>query len=407
MGVTPLAEVQSPASVQAGAPLVGETQDFAHLSTRVSAVYAAVYLHYGAFGLFLPLWFADRGLGAEQIGTLMALPMLLRIFFVAPVTNLADRLRRIREVLLVCVLVAMVLMAGMNFAGGYWQLLVFFTVFSLVWDPLPILVDSYAVLAVRAQRLDFGRMRLWGSLAFIAANVAAGKMIEVFSVEIVPWLTAALLAIPVLPILLLPPDRLLGTQEKAGKSEWRRILADRGVMGVMVAAALVASSHVVVLTFGAIQWTAMGLSGGTIGGLIGVAVFAEIVVLFAAQKLLGGRSPLWLIVIGAVVGVVRWLVMATNPGLPVLVILALLNGLTGMGAITGLMLFIAQRVESNLISTAQGINAVLVGVLAAIATAASGFAWRALGEDAYLAMAAMAAAGGLIAVRALRKTARA
>ena len=140
-------------------------------------MYAAIYLHYGAFGLFIPMWFSHRGLSPEEIGTLMSLPMFLRILFVAPVSNLADRLQRIREVLLVCVVGAMAIMSFMSFAHTYWQMLLFFTLFALVWDPLPILADSYAVLSVRTQGLDFGRMRLWGSLAFVAANVASGSLI--------------------------------------------------------------------------------------------------------------------------------------------------------------------------------------------------------------------------------------
>ena len=63
------------------------------LSRRVSALYAAIYLHYGVYGVFMPLWFQHKGMTAQQIGTLLALPVMLRILFVAPVTALADRLR--------------------------------------------------------------------------------------------------------------------------------------------------------------------------------------------------------------------------------------------------------------------------------------------------------------------------
>lgn len=376
---------------------------FPNLAARISTVYATVYLHYGAFGIFLPMWFAHRGLSPEQIGILIALPMLLRVLVVAPVTNLADRLRRIREVFLVCVVGAMLIMTALPIAHGYWQLILFFTVFALVWDPLPILADSYAVLAVRTQGLDYGRMRLWGSLAFVAANVACGQLIENYSVEIVPWLTAALLAAPIVPILLLPSDRLLGKPDKAAPMEWRGIVRDKTLMAVMLGCALITSSHVILTTFGAIQWTASGISGATIGVLVSLGILGEIAVMFAAQKLLGSRSPLWLIAIGGAVAIVRWLITATNPPVPVLAALMLANGLTGMGAITGLMLFVAQRVEGRLISTTQGINAVVVGGLAALATAGSGFAWKAMGTQSYLLAALVAGAGLGLSLLALRR----
>lgn len=366
---------------------------FGGLTSRISLMYATIYLHYGAFGLFIPLWFSHRGLTPEQIGTLMALPAALRILFVAPVTGLADRLRRIREVLLVCVVGAMVLMTGLSFAHSYWQLMLFFTVFSLVWDPLPILADSYAVLAVRTRQLDFGRMRLWGSLGFVAANVCAGAMIGKYSADVIPWFTAALLAVPILPILLLPADRTLGSPQKAEPKEWRKVLTNAPVMGAMVATALVGSSHVIITVFGAIQYSKMGFSGTTIGILIAMSIVSEILVLFVAQKLLGARSPLWLVVIGGVVATARWLVMTTEPGLISLALWSLTSGISGMGAITGLMLFIAQRIEGRLMSTAQGINAVVLGALGAAATFGSGYAWKAMNFQSYYLAALVAAVG--------------
>lgn len=372
------------------------------LSSRISVMYAAIYLHYGAFGLFIPMWFAHRGLSPEEIGTLMSLPMFLRIAFVAPVSGLADRLRRIREVLLVCVVGAMLIMSFMSFAHSYWQLLLFFTLFSLVWDPLPILADAYAVLAVRTRGLDFGRMRMWGSLAFVGANIASGSLIGLYSPEVVPWFTAALLAIPIIPILLLPPDRTLGSSEKAERISWRNAFSDPSVVVAMIGAALIMSSHVLINTFGAIQWTAMKFDGTTIGVLVGISIASEIVVLFAAQRLLGNRSPLLLIAIGGAVAVARWLLMALKPGLVETAALQLLNGICGMGVMAGLMLFIAQRIDSRLISTVQGVNAVVVGLTAALTTLGSGYAWKALGADAYYLAALVAAVGCAPIVLALR-----
>lgn len=373
------------------------------LSARISVMYAAIYLHYGAFGLFIPMWFEHRGLTPEQIGTLMSLPMFLRILFVAPVSGLADRLQRIREVLLVCVVGAMLIMSFMSFAQTYWQMLIFFTVFALVWDPLPILADAYAVLSVRSRGLDFGRMRLWGSLAFVAANIASGSLIGLYSPEVIPWFTAALLAVPIVPILLLPPDRTLGSQEKAERVSWRNAFSDRSVVVAMIGAAFIATSHVLLNTFGTIQFTAMGLDGTTIGALVGVSILAEILVLFAAQKVLGARSPLWLIAIGGLTAVARWIFMSFQPGLYELVVLQFLNGITGMGVIAGLMLFIAQRVDGRLIATVQGINAVVLGLTSALATFASGYVWKALGYNAYLIAAFVAALGCAPILLALRK----
>lgn len=47
-------------------------------------------------------------------------------------------------------------------------------VFAIVWDQIPVLVDSYASMVLRAKGLDFGRLRAWGSIGVVISTAAAG-----------------------------------------------------------------------------------------------------------------------------------------------------------------------------------------------------------------------------------------
>ena len=362
------------------------------LSTKVSLLYAAVYLHYGLFSVFMPVWLTHRGLHANQVGVLAAVPMLLRVLFVAPVTNLADRTRRIRELLFLCIAMTAALMVALSLVSSFVALAIFFVVLSMSWDPLPILADAYAVASIRARGLDYGRMRVWGSLAYIGANIAGGKLIDRAGIQILPVFTAILLLAPLMVIPFLPADRHFGDPAPSQKGEWRSLLRDAPLVVVVIAAALIVSSQALYGVFSAIHWTSKGISAGYIGMLSGVGIGSEIAVLWVAQRLLGQRSPLWLIVIFGVLAVVRWLLLALDPGPLWLVPIQLLQG-SGMGVVAGLMLFIARRVPQRLIATAQGVNAVVQGVVAAVAVAASGFLWQAFGTAGYVLMALIAVAG--------------
>jgi PPP family 3-phenylpropionic acid transporter len=372
------------------------------LSAQVSLLYAAVYLHYGVFGVFVPVWLTHRGLTPDRVGLLISAPMLLRIAFVAPVTGLADRLRRIRELLFLCLAGAAALMAGLSLVQGFTALAIFFVVFSVAWDPIPILADAYAVAGIRARGLDFGRMRVWGSLAFILANLAGGKIIDMAGIQVVPGLTALLLLAPLLVIPFLPPDRRFGDPTPSAKGEWKLLLKDAPLMLVILATSLIGASTGLFAVSSAIHWTAKGYSAAFIGLLSGVGIASEICVLWVAQWLLGARSPLWLIAIGTALIILRWLIMAFDPPAAVLVPLQLLQG-CGIAILAGLMLFIARRVPVHLVATAQGVNAVIVGVIAAGATAGSGYLWAAYGSLGYLLMALVAGVGlaliGLMLVR--------
>jgi PPP family 3-phenylpropionic acid transporter len=365
---------------------------FGRLGLKTSMLYGAVYLHFGVFAIFMPVWLKHQGLPASQIGLLVSLPLLLRILFVAPVSALADHLRRIREVLFVCLVLMAVLVGSLTLARGFVAIAIFFVVLSMVWDPIPVLTDSYAVAAVRVRGLDFGRMRVWGSLAHISANVVGGEIIDHLGIHMVPWMTAALLLVPLAVIPFLPADRRFGDPVPAAKGEWTRLVKDRPLMVVLFATSLILGSQGLFGAFAAIEWTAKGFPSVYIAALNGVGIGAEILILWVCQRMLGKRSPLVLILVMAGLTVVRWLLMTLDPGPVALIPIQVLQG-CGMGEVAGLMLFIAERAPAHLMATAQGLYAVIVGVIAALVVAASGFLWQALGPRAYLAMALITVVG--------------
>jgi len=365
---------------------------FGRLGLKTSMLYGAVYLHFGVFSIFMPVWLKHLGLPASQIGLLVSLPLLLRILFVAPVSALADRLRRIREVLFVCLVLMAALVGALSLARGFVTIAIFFVVLSMVWDPIPILTDSYAVAAVRVRGLDFGRMRVWGSLAHISANLVGGVIIDRAGIQLVPWMTAALLLVPLAVIPFLPADRRFGDPAPAARGEWTRLVKDGPLMIVLFATSLILGSQGLFGAFAAIQWTAKGFPGLWIAGLNGVGIAAEIGILWVCQRMLGRRSPLVLILVMAGLTVVRWLLMTLDPGPAFLVPIQLLQG-SGMGVVAGLMLYIAERAPAHLMATAQGLYAVILGVIAALVVAGSGFLWQAFGPRAYLAMALITVVG--------------
>lgn len=366
------------------------------LTVRVSGLYLALYLHYGFFA-FIPLWLKHSGASPGEIGMLLAIPLVLRLLTVAPFAAWAGRRGRVRDAIAVTAALSaaliLLLLARPDHAGRIAVVLVF----SMMWDQLPVLADAYAVMAVRSRALDFGRMRVWGSIAAVVSTASAGWVFELTGIEALPWLVALLLLLPALAAPLLPPDRQMASDEPGPAGRWRDVLADRKLMRALVAAAAIMGSHGVLTSFGAIQWSARGLSTGVIGSLQAVAVSAEIVAFWFGAKALGHRDPMLLICVAAGAAMLRWAVMATDPGLAILVAAQLLHSITSTGAILGTMLVIAARVPVQTSAAAQGVNAVLLGIALAVTTAGSGLLWAQGVAVAYLAMVVLAALGMALA----------
>lgn len=372
------------------------------LSRGVSGLYFALYLHYGFFTL-LPLWLSATGATPGEIGMLMAIPLITRILTVAPFAAWVGRRGMVRNAIVVTTLSSAALVALLLGEPDYAGRIALVLVFSLVWDQLPVLADSYAVMAVRSRSLDFGRMRVWGSIAVVVSNLAAGWSVGQFGIKALPLMIATLLLLPAVVVPFLPRDRELGGKTPAEQTRWRDVMADRPLLRAMIAVSIIMGSHGVVMSFGAIQWEARGISTGMIGVLQAIAVSSEIVAFWIGSKVLGARNPSILICIAAGAAILRWLIMALDPGLPVLVAAQLLHGISATGSILGIMLLIAARVPMPLSAAAQGLNAVLLGLVLAVVTAGSGLLWSYGTAPAYLTMALLAVAG-LVAAWPSRKS---
>ena len=362
----------------------------------VSVLYLTLYLHYGFFA-FIPLWLKALGAAPAEIGVLMAIPLGLRLLTVAPFSAWAGRRGRVRDAIVATALCSAALILLLLLKPDHAGRIVVVLAFSIAWDQLPVLTDAYAVMAVRSRSLDFGRMRVWGSIAVVISNAAAGWAFGWVGIMALPWLVAVFLLLPAAVAPMLAPDRAMAHAEVGPIGRWRDVIADRKLLRAMAAASLIMGSHGVLNSFGAIQWSARGISTGMIGTLQALSVSAEIVAFWFGAKLLGRRDPSELLCIAAAAAVLRWLIMATNPDFGVLLAAQLLQGVTATGAILGTMLVIATRVPVQSSAAAQGLNAVLLGVVFAVTTAGSGLLWSYGMSFAYLAMAGIAALGLILA----------
>lgn len=354
---------------------LSETPALPRLGARVSFLYIALYLHYGFYG-FLPLWLAHQGSTPAEIGTLTAIPLALRLISVAPFSDWAGRRQRVRVSIASTALLAAALVCVLMLAHGPIARAIVVILFAMVWDQIPVLTDAYATMAVRRQGLDFGRLRVWGSIGVVVSYQVAGSLVGLTGIAVLPVLIAVFLLLPAAATLVLPQDAALARHKASTDSgNWREIVADRPLMGALVAASFVMGSHGVVNSFGAIQWAAAGHTPREIGMLSGVAVAAEILGFTVGGKLLGARDPRWMIAIAAVAAAIRWTLMTLNPSLPVLLFAQSLQAVTSIGPLLAPALMIAQRVPSRLNASAQGLNAVLLGAVLAVVTATSGLLW--------------------------------
>ena len=367
---------------------------------RLGCFFGAVFLVAGVKTTYIPVWLDARGLTASEIGTIAAVPMLLRVVL-APMIGYAADVAGIHRSMIIGLSWAAVAMSILLVpAHGFWPILCASLLLSLASMALVPLTETLAMASVRQSGLDYGRMRLWGSLTFVLAAFAAGAAVDSSGPEAALWLliAASLISAVVAHVLPAPRgadgDAVETNRRRISLSDIRALMTSSAFVWLLVAVGAIQAAHAVFYTFGVIQWQRQGLTSLSASTLWMVGVAAE-VALFAfsgaAVRTVGAAG---LIALGAAAGVVRWLAMSMDPDFSALVALQALHGLTYGATHLGTVHMISTIVPVEQSGTAQSLySSATSGIAMALATLLAGKLFPAYGGGAYLAMAMLAAVG--------------
>ena len=376
-------------------------------AVRLAAFYALIF---GAFGVSLPywpLWLASRGVAPDKIGLVFAVTSLAKILAIPVAAALADRLDR-RRAVIVCLLAAS-LAANLCFlpARGWPAILAISFLVVLVTSPMMSLTDALALGLARDGRLDYGRVRLFGSLGFTLVALGAGAAIEGRPADFILWLLLGLTVAAFAAALLLPEiaEREAGARRPslAGQlAGMAALLVRPHIAWFLLAAGLIQNSHLAYYGFGTLYWRAAGIGTVAIGWLWAEGVIAEIV-LFAVWPLLLRRvGPEKLILLGGIGAAVRWTALGLSTDLRLLVAVQLLHALSFAAAHLGAMLYLARQAPAGLGASAQGLYAALpLGIGTGLVYAGTGILFEHYGGGiAFQAMAVLGVLGSLAMARA-------
>jgi len=243
--------------------------------------------------------------------------------------------------------------------------------------------------------MPYGRVRLWGSISFIAAAIGGGWLLERTGPGSILALMIVLLALALLSCLLLPERRMATPAPALPPSAiWRR----PGFIGFVLAAALIQASHSVYYAFATIHWRAAGLGESVIGWLWAEGVVAEILLFLFAGSRLERSSPHQILAIAGALTAVRWVLSALSTD-PVVLVLAQALHAASFGAVhLAAMYYLRDATPDGLHASAQGVYAALTALLFGLLTPLSGRLYVALGGEAFAIMALIALAGSGLAL---------
>jgi nucleoside transporter len=371
------------------------------LRTRLSAM---MFLQYAIWGAWLPILYpfllGHRGFSLAETGNCLAAGAVGAIFGPFIAGQLADRLFATEKLLFASHLVGAVLVWMLGTIETYPAFLAVSFLYGFVYAPTIALTNSLAFAHIENRDRDFGPIRLWGTIGWIAAGIAVGQVLlrmhspEGASKEALDaaWnagrafafqLSAILGVAMAIYCLTLPHTPPAGRGEAREAMAWKAALAEirlQPLVTLFLIAVPVSMIHQFYFVFtsdfvSGIQATAqsagadafanavnnvLGVGGG---GLMTIGQMTEIGVLALMPILATTLSRKTLLAIGLVAYAARMALFAHFPELGPVLLGVALHGLCFGCFIFVAFMIVDERTTPDVRATAQNLfNLVIVGI---------------------------------------------
>ncbi|ERK09396.1 putative 3-phenylpropionic acid transporter [Serratia fonticola AU-AP2C] len=345
-------------------------------STRWLALsYFTYFFSYGIYLPFWSVWLKGEGIPPETIGILLGAGLVARFLgslLIAP--RVKDPSYLITALRLLALL-SLAFAVGFCFGNGWAWLMLVIAGFNLFFSPLVPLTDALAATWQRQITLDYGRVRLWGSLAFVIGSALTGKLVSVWGHNAI--LISLLVSILAMLVGMLLKPSVLPQGESRAQNEpsrsWRELLSEGPVWRFLLCVTLLQGAHAGYYSFASIYWEEAGYSAATIGYLWSLGVVAEVVIFASSNFLFRRWNARNLLLLSAVCGLLRWGLMATTTEIGWLLLVQVLHCGTFTVCHLAAMRFIAARQGAEVIRLQAVYSALAMGGGIAVMTVVAGF----------------------------------
>lgn len=371
---------------------------------RLAGAYFFYFAYLGAFAPYFSLYLNSLGIAAAGIGIIMSLPQLVRIIAPHLWGWLADRDGRVLRVARAGSIIGTVIFCALFQVNGFEAVFAVVLLMSFCLSAALPLLETTTLAHIGAHHGRYGRLRIWGSLGFIAAVTLIGYVLDVMPVAVLLWIMLVVLIAACVLLMLVPeaPHR----DHAETSAPIGHTLRQPAVIALFVACALMSVAHGPYYTFYSIFLVDHGYAKSAVGWLWTLGVVCEIAIFYWLSHLLRAFSLRAVLIASFVLATLRFLLIGWGADSLLLLLLAQTLHAASFGSFHASALGYVNRFFSGrhqargqaiYTSFAYGVGGTLGGIYA-------GTAWERLGPNlTFSGAAACTLAGALILWRYLRE----
>ncbi|MDX8392342.1 MAG: MFS transporter [Mariprofundaceae bacterium] len=287
---------------------------------HIRAFYAAYFAAMGIVLPFFPVYLAGRGLDVAMIGIFTGLLSVAKVLAPPIAGRALDRSRDPGWFILFASLAAAALAMLFPWATTNWMLALLVLAFGCLWAAVLPLTDGLSIAVSEAALMDYGRLRVWGSIGFVAASLLGGLWLAESHAAHLPYWLAGLMLIAALSAR--------GFPEHDGNTQDAIKHVDTGkhaLVWLLLVGFLMQASHGAYYGFFSLYLLQSGYAGWQIGAFWVLGVVAEIIVMWRFSRQVASIAPAWMLSFCLLLAALRWFGIALTTDILWLMLLQLLH----------------------------------------------------------------------------------
>jgi MFS transporter, PPP family, 3-phenylpropionic acid transporter len=365
---------------------------------RLSGFYFFHFAFIGAFAPYWSLYLKHLSFSALQIGMLMSLLHVTRVFAPAAWGWLADHTGRRLLIVQVAALAGLASYCGVFFGESFGWMFVTMALMSFFWSASLPLIEATTLSYLGESTASYGRIRVWGSVGFIFAVTATGYLLDASGIASLLWAVLGFKLGIVIFSRQIPEGEVMvhhGDGTSIGK-----IFRRPEVIAFFAACMLMALAHGPYYTFYSIYLVEHGYSKSIVGWLWATGVICEIGIFFMMPQLMHRFRLKQIMAFSFGCAIARFLMIGWGVDWPAMILLAQALHAATYGAhhATAMMVvhqFFRGRHQAKGQALYTSLTFGLGGTLGGIF---SGYAWEWLGAGLTFTVSSIAVLIGLMLV---------
>lgn len=365
---------------------------------RLSSFYFWYFAFIGAFAPYFALYLKSIGFSASEIGMLLAVNPVARIFGPSIWAWLSDHYRTRGPLIRITAVGTALIFIGVFFSTRFGWMFLSLMLLNVFWCGVLPLVESATLSLVGSKVGAYGRIRLWGSVGFVGVVIAGGYLLDHLGIEALSPMILILLLLMAASTFPLPRDRAVSRH--AEHSPILSIVRRPAVMALMAGFFLMQVAHGPYNAFYSIHLVEAGYSKKAVGWLWALGVISEIILFIWLPRLMRAFSLNQILMASFSCAILRFLLIAWGVHSLTMMVLAQLMHAVTFGAYHSAGVALMHQIfrgrnqaRGQALYTSLG-----YGMGGTLGTLMAGYIWESAGAQVTFTIAAVAALLALLVV---------